>query len=150
MKTRRQNKILELIQHHSIDTQEELLRILNQNGFAVTQATVSRDIKELRLIKTLDSEGNYRYSPKQRDVLRISSKFQSMFYDTVISIENSNNVIVVKCIPGMAQGVCAALDSMGWEEILGTIAGDDTIFVVARNENFAENLVEKLKENMSL
>ena len=150
MKTRRQTKILELIQKHSINTQEELLRILNENGFVVTQATVSRDIKELRLIKTLDSQGNYKYSPRQKDIAGISMKFQSIFYDTVTSIDRSDNLIVIKCLPGMAQGVCAALDSMSWDEILGTIAGDDTIFVATRNEDFAANLMEKLKENIAL
>ena len=146
MKTRRHAKILELIQEHHIDTQEELLRCLKDEGYDVTQATVSRDIKELRLLKTLGSDGKYRYSTGKTDSLDISSKFYTLFSDSVLSVDYANNIAVIKCMTGMAQAVCAAMDSIHWDGVVGTLAGDDTIFVLCRNENGAVNLVSEFKK----
>ena len=112
MKTRRHAKILELIKAQDIDTQEELLRNLRACGFDVTQATVSRDIKELRLVKSLSSSGKYKYSTGRDNARDISSKFYSLFGDSVIHVEAAGNMIVVKCMTGMAQAVCASIHAV--------------------------------------
>ena len=149
MKTRRHAKILELIQERPIDTQEELLKWLRNEKFDVTQATVSRDIKELRLVKNLSPDGKYRYTTGKSDSSDISAKFHMLFSDSVKSIDFAGNMVVIKCFVGMAQAACAALDSMHWEGVVGTLAGDDTIFIVARNENAAISLVSELKKLIS-
>lgn len=146
MKTKRHAKILELIQAHPIDTQEELLHWLREENFEVTQATVSRDIKELRLVKSLMADGRYRYTTGKSATADISSKFHSLFRDSVHSVDYAGNMIVIKSMGGMAQAVCAALDSMHWEGMVGTLAGDDTIFIVVRTESAAVALVSELKK----
>lgn len=141
MKNKRQYEILELISNHEVQTQEMLQSLLAENGHNVTQATVSRDIKELKLEKKVDKNGVYRYAaPEEND------SWQSIFIDTVTAIDYAVNTIVVKCHNGMAQAACAALDSMKYKNIVGTIAGDDTIFVLMRSENEAVKLVKILKE----
>jgi transcriptional regulator of arginine metabolism len=145
MKTRRHAKILELIREKDIDTQEELLDYLRQSGFDVTQATVSRDIKEMRLVKTLSGKGKYRYSTGRENALDISSKFYSLFGDSVISVESAQNILVIKCLTGMAQAICASMDTMNYQGFLGTLAGDDTIFVVCKNTDTAIEKQEQLK-----
>lgn len=146
MKERRLAKILELIGKYSIDTQEELLRRLREEGFDVTQATVSRDIKELRLIKTLSADGKYQYTISQENPRDFSSKFYSLFSDSAIAVDYVRNTIVIKCLTGMANAVCAAMDLIEWEDIVGTLAGDDTIFVLTREDASAERLAVELKK----
>ncbi len=146
MKTRRHTKILELINEYTIDTQEELLRRLRSDGFDVTQATVSRDIKELRLIKTLSNDGKYKYSVGKDNTKDYSSKFYSLLADSAVSINYAVNLVIIKCLTGMAQAVCASMDSMHWEGVVGTLAGDDTIFIACKNETNAEQLVAELKK----
>lgn len=146
MKTKRHAKILELIQSYTIDTQEELLRRLREEGFDVTQATVSRDIKELRLLKTLGKDGAYKYTTGNRSTMDVSTNFRSLFSTTVQHIDFAGNMIVLKTINGMAQGICAALDSMEWDGMVGTIAGDDSIFIVARSNAKAVTLTSELKK----
>lgn len=146
MKERRHAKILELIGKYSIDTQEELLRCLREEGYEVTQATVSRDIKELRLIKTLTSSGKYRYTVGQDESRDYTTKFYSLFSDSAVSVDYAQNIIALKCLTGMANAVCAALDTLQWENIVGTLAGDDTIFILVRDENTAERLTAELKK----
>ncbi|HIS69342.1 MAG TPA: arginine repressor [Candidatus Gallacutalibacter stercoravium] len=146
MKTRRHSKILELIQDQAIETQEELLRQLKAQGFDVTQATVSRDIKELRLVKTLGEGGRYHYATAKKGAGDISTQFFSLFSGSVLTVEYAGNMVVIKCMTGMAQAVCAAMDSMHWDGVVGTLAGDDTIFVVVRNESRAVDLVSELKK----
>ena len=146
MRTKRHAKILELIQTHAIDTQEELLNWLRQENFDVTQATVSRDIKELRLVKTLSPDGKYRYSTGKNTETDISGKFHMLFADSVHSVDYAGNIVAIKCYGGMAQAVCAALDSLHWEGTVGTLAGDDTIFILTRTENIAAGLVAELKK----
>lgn len=146
MKAKRHTKILELIAEHEIDTQEELLRRLNQNGFKVTQATVSRDIKELRLIKVQSSTG-YKYALNNaRDSVDMSFKFHAVFSEAVNSIDSAENIVVIHCYVGMANAACAALDSIQWRGVVGTIAGDDTIFCVMRDKNNASDFVRQLKK----
>lgn len=147
MKSKRHSKILELIAEQVISTQEELLALLKDEGFDVTQATVSRDIKELRLIKTTVN-GNYRYTTanapdKSTD---ISYKFHTIFSEAVINIDYAQNIVLVKCYTGMANAACAAMDSIHWTGVVGTLSGDDTIFVLCRNEEFAAQLCNELKK----
>lgn len=149
MKTRRHAKILELIKEHDIDTQDELLRHLRESGFDVTQATVSRDIKELRLVKTLSRTGNYKYSTGNESTGDMSSKFYSLFSDSVISVEAAQNIVVIKCITGMAQAVCASMDAVYWQGFVGTLAGEDTIFVVCRSEAIAQDTQGEFRKLMN-
>ena len=148
MKTRRHAKILELISERDIDTQDELLRCLRESGFEVTQATVSRDIKELRLVKTLSSEGKYKYSVGQDHTKNVSSKFFSLFADSVLTVDSANNMVVIRCMTGMAQAICAAMDSIQWKSALGTVAGDDTILVIPREGFSRQNILDALTRYM--
>ncbi len=146
MKTKRHAKILEIIHSTPVDTQDELLRRLKENGFEVTQATVSRDIKELRLIKTLDNDGRYRYSTVRQENDHISSKFHSLFADAVTGIDYAGNIVVVKCLTGMAQAACAAMDSLHWDNLVGTLAGDDTFLCITKSEAQSVELATSLKK----
>ncbi len=145
MKRKRHALILKLIEERPISTQEELLEYLCSNDFDVTQATVSRDIKELRLIKITDSSGRYRYSQPQDKATDLSSKFRMIFTSTITSVDYAMNIVCINCHSGMAQGACSALDSMGYEEIVGTVAGDDTIFVLCRTELNAKEMTDRFK-----
>ena len=148
MKAKRHAKILEIIKTQPVNTQEELMQLLIDSGFQVTQATISRDIKELRLIKSLDSNGLYRYSTVQQESAAISSKFHSLFTETVTNVDYSGNIVVVKCLSGMASAVCAAMDSLRRSDIVGTISGDDTFLCIMTNENKSIDLVTDLKKIM--
>lgn len=148
MKSRRHATLLEIIQEYDIDTQEELIEKLSQRGFTVTQATISRDIKELKLIKTPIGNGKYKYTTGNKSGIDTLSNFQNLFKTAVISVDFAQNMVVLKTTNGMAQGVCAALDSIEWDGILGTIAGDDTIFIVATSGSKAAALTSELKKNM--
>ncbi len=148
MKAKRHAKILELIEEFDIDTQEELQDRLNQAGFTVTQATVSRDIKELRLIKTLSPNGNYRYTTHGEKGGRVdlSFKFHAIFAEAVNSIDYAQILVVIKCFGGMANAACAALDSIRWDGLVGTIAGDDTILLVMKDTESAQGITEELNK----
>ena len=146
MKTKRHSKILELISERDINTQEELLAYLKDSGFDVTQATVSRDIKELRLVKTMVSDGKYRYASSVSDSnADIGTKY-AVFSQSTKSVDCAGNMVVVKCFNGMANAACAVLDAMNHEGVVGTLAGDDTIFVLMCDEKSATTLVGKIKE----
>ena len=148
MKTLRQSKILELIKSNSIETQSELLEMLKKDGYNVTQATVSRDIKEMRLIKVLDRDGRYKYASEV--VSHDERESYTYLYSTaVIGIDYSHSLVVIKTKSGMAQAVCAAIDSTHRAGIMGSIAGDDTIFVAARTDAAAQNFVSDLKKLVS-
>lgn len=146
MKTRRHAKILEIINNNSVETQEELQALLRQAGYAVTQATVSRDIKELRLVKTPGQGGGYRYATAKGGSEHISAKFHSIFGGSVVRVQHAQNIVVVHCLPGMAQAACAAMDSMHWSQVIGTLAGDDTFICIVTGEREAEELVIELKK----
>ncbi|MBP1575211.1 MAG: arginine repressor [Oscillospiraceae bacterium] len=146
MKTKRHSKILELISKKDIATQEDLLVYLRESGFDVTQATVSRDIKELRLVKTMVSDGKYRYSPAASDSNADVSTKYAVFSQSAKSVDYANNMIVIKCYTGMANAACAVLDAMNHEGVVGTLAGDDTIFVLMRDEKVTVTLVENIKK----
>ncbi len=145
MKTSRHAKILNIIAEFPIETQDELLSRLRQDGFKATQATISRDIKDLRLVKTLGSDGKYRYVSTAKDSSDIRSNFSSLFSSSVNTIDIAQNIVVIKTLSGMAQAVCAALDTTGYRSIVGTIAGDDTIFVACRSTELAKSLTDELR-----
>ena len=138
MKTTRHNKILELINKYPITTQEELIEYLRSDGYDVTQSTVSRDIKQLRLTKTLLPDGKYRYQASPSSEKGAKNNFKTIFASSVISIERALNIVVIKTFSGMAQAACAALDMMSFDAVVGTLAGEDTIIVVCKDEKNAE------------
>ena len=132
MKTRRHAKILEIINNNAVETQEELQEHLRQAGYQVTQATVSRDIKELRLLKVLTPMGTYKYATADKAENGLSERFIRMLSESLLSVAASANLIVVKTLNGSANVAAEALDSLHWPELLGTIAGDNTILLVIR------------------
>jgi len=146
MKYRRHSKILNIIEHNAIETQEELAKTLKKQGFDVTQATVSRDIKELRLIKILSKDGKYKYSSIEHADTPILNRFMNVFRDCVLSLDYANGIIVVKTLIGSANAAAAAIDALKIAEIVGTIAGDDTIFMLLRNEKDAENTLNVFRK----
>jgi transcriptional regulator of arginine metabolism len=146
MKVARHAKILELIENNEIETQEELAERLKDCGYNITQATVSRDIKELKLIKTLSESGKYRYTTIKPQDSEFADRHVKVFSDIVLSTDYASNIIVMKTIPGAAQAAAAAIDALNWNDVVGTIAGDDTIFVVVRNEHRATEIVDKVKK----
>ncbi len=146
MKSRRQACIIELINEYPIETQEELMNKLRSTGFNVTQATVSRDIKELRLLKSLSPDGKYRYTSISKDSSDVKNDVQRFFKTSVVSLESAQNIIVIKTLSGMAQAVCASFDGAGYKDAIGTIAGDDTIFVVCTDNKATQNLMFDLKK----
>lgn len=150
MKPNRQAKILELIEQKDIETQEQLLQELEACGFGTTQATVSRDIKELRIIKELGSNGVYRYraSSKKQEPIK-TEKLNSIFRQSVLSCDHAQNIVVLKTMPGMANAACSALDAMEYESILGTLAGDDTAFLLLRDAGSASALCTIIRRQIS-
>ena len=146
MKTKRHSRILELISEQDITTQEELLQWLRKSGFNVTQATVSRDIKELRLVKTLGSTGRYRYSASGGEEENGVGTKYAVFSQSVKSVDYAGNMIVIRCYTGMANAACAVLDAMHHAGVVGTLAGDDTIFILMRDERLSIGFVEEIKK----
>ncbi|MBR5826532.1 MAG: arginine repressor [Clostridia bacterium] len=142
MKKNRHEAILNLIEKEEVGTQDELLQKLNELGYKVTQATVSRDIKQLKLIKTPGKSGQYRYSCANNDTEDRSGKYHSILTHSVISVDFAGNIAVIKCYSGMAQAACAAVDSLNPENVVGTLAGDDTIFLLCKTEQSASELKE--------
>ncbi len=145
MKSARQEKILELIKNSHIDTQEELARQLKAAGFQVTQATVSRDIRALNLTKVTGSDGRVHYAVLREEEVRIlGDKYARVLKEAVVTISVGQNILVIKTVPGMAMGVAAAIDGLKWPEVLGCIAGDDTIMCVLKTNDQALEAREKL------
>ena len=149
MKRKRQIKIMELITDNIIETQEDLATRLSDAGFEITQATVSRDIKEMGLVKVAVKDGKYRYSNRnQDDQNRISYKYLTILQESVIKTDFAQNITVIKTYAGMAQAAAAAIDSMNIREIVGTIAGDDTIMLVMRDSESAEEFAGRIEKIM--
>lgn len=151
MKARRHALILSIIKDKSIGTQDGLGETLKKEGVAVTQATLSRDIKELGLIKIPAPDGRYRYAlPNERRVTDVLKRAERMFEDTVLGIDFTENLLVIKTTSGTAQGVAAVLDDLEWSEVVGTIAGDDSILVIIRQKEQVEEVLNrfyKLRRN---
>ena len=133
MKTKRQTKMLELIKKHDIETQEELSDYLQKEGYQVTQATVSRDIRELKLTKVAMSNGRQKYAALTEANEDLSEKYTRVFRDAFVSMDMAQNILVIKTVSGMAMAVAAAIDAMHLHEIVGCIAGDDTIMCAVRS-----------------
>ena len=146
IKNIRQAKILDIIEKKQITTQEELTKCLHDEGFDATQATVSRDIRELRLTKVSDKNGSYTYSVKDRDAGNSENKYANILSEAVVSYTAASNIFVIKTYSGMANAACAAIDRFEWDEIAGSIAGDDTIFIACRSQEDAEALSARLHE----
>lgn len=146
MKNTRQTAILSLIEQNDIETQEELAGKLREIGIEVTQATVSRDIKELRLLKVLSGKGGYKYATADKAEHGLTDRFVRMFKESVLSIASANNIIVIKTLSGSANVAAEAIDSMRLPEILGTMAGDNTVLVIVQNGQEAEKAVAVFRE----
>ena len=146
MKKSRHEKIKELVEQYEIETQEELANRLKEAGYHVTQATVSRDIRELKLSKISGGDGRQRYTILPHNDHYLSDKYIRVLKDGFVSMDMAQNILVIKTVAGMAMAVCAALDAMQWHEIVGTIAGDDTIMCAVRTVDDTVKLMEKLKK----
>ena len=146
MKSARHSLILEIIEEKDIETQEELADELKRRGLKVTQATVSREIKELRLLKVLGEHGGYKYATVERAEKGMNDRFIRMLSECVISVDSVGNLIVIKTLSASANAACEAIDSMKWDEVLGTIAGDNTLLVIARSEEAVEAMTARLHE----
>jgi len=146
MKYKRHSKIMELISSFDIYTQEELAERLKKSGFAATQATISRDIKELKLLKIPAANGQYKYAPANHEQEKTDVKFLNILNETVTEISPAKNLLVVKTYSGMAQAAAAALDAIDFPEVIGTIAGDDTIFLALSSDENAEAVAQKLEK----
>jgi len=147
MKSQRHYKILELIRTYPIETQEELARILRENGMEITQATISRDIKNLGLVKTLGKDGRYVYTlPEQTAQYSFNAKLIKMLQNSVVKIDSAGNMVVIRTISGTASAVALAIDGLQLKNMVGTIAGDDTIFIVIRDAESVEGFINELKQ----
>ncbi|MBE6634250.1 MAG: arginine repressor [Ruminococcaceae bacterium] len=146
MKKHRHEKMLELISRYEIETQDELIERLRENGYDVTQATVSRDIRELKIAKMTTGKGTYRYVlPKQVDP-SAGIKFSAALIDSITSVEWAQNIVVIKTFPGLASAVAGGIDRMGLRQILGCVAGDDTIMAVTSDNECAEMLATQIHD----
>lgn len=153
MKFKRQNKIIEIIEKYNIETQDELISKLRESNFDITQATISRDIKELGLVKVSTKDNRYKYSIPQitnHESVSISSKYKSILRDSIIKMDPAMNIVVIKTYPGMAQAAAAALDGMKFHDIVGSLAGDDTVLVVMSDVEKALDITHKIKSDLGL
>lgn len=146
MKTKRQTKMLELIKKHDIETQEELSEYLQKEGYQVTQATVSRDIRELKLTKVAMSNGRQKYVALTEANEDLSEKYTRVFRDAFVSMDMAQNILVIKTVSGMAMAVAAAIDAMHLHEIVGCIAGDDTIMCAVRSVDDTIAVMSRLRK----
>lgn len=146
MKEKRQNKIKEIIEEKNIETQDELLSELIKAGFSTTQATISRDIREMKLTKVADGEKKQKYTMVQSTDTDVVKKYHQVLSAGVLNMDYADNVIVIRTVSGMAMAVAAALDNMNIQGFMGCIAGDDTIFCIARNKGFCEEIIADIKK----
>ena len=146
MKSSRQDEILRIIRERDVETQEELASELRKTGYKVTQATVSRDIRELKLIKVAANGGGFKYAKPERHETAVSDRLTRILNDSLVNVDFSGNMIVVKTLSGSANAAAEAIDNMNWKEVLGTIAGDNTIFVAVRSENDAAEIAARIRK----
>ena len=150
MKIQRQAKIMEIITTHNVETQEQLLEELENAGFRSTQATISRDIKELRIVKELTSFGTYRYTTPSNELNgSFSSRLNTIFRECITGFDYAQNMVVIRTMPGLASAAASAIDAMNMSVILGTLAGDDTVFVVMKDTNAAAAFCGEIKMLLS-
>jgi len=149
MKNRRHKVIREIVEQQNIETQFQLTEALAARGFQVTQATISRDIKELGLTKVAGSDHTFYYGfPPGMSTANTFERAKRVLHDSLLKVEVGHNIIIFRTMPGMAQGVASCVDGMGWKEVLGTIAGDDTIFMVVRDECDPHSVAERFRDLM--
>jgi transcriptional regulator of arginine metabolism len=146
MKSTRQNAILEIIREKNIDTQEELADELRKRDFQVTQATVSRDIRELRLLKVLTAAGTYKYTVVEKPESGMSDRFHRIFNESVLSMVHAYNQVIIKTLPGSANVAAEMIDNLYWPEILGTLAGDNTILMIVRSVEETEVVIRRIED----
>ena len=146
MKIARHSKIIDLINQYDIETQEELAAKLQEAGFAVTQATVSRDIRELKLMKIAKPDGGSKYTVLEQRTNQDSEKYKRVLRDALLSMEIAQNILVIKTVAGMAMAVAAAVDAMKWNEVVGCIAGDDTIMCAIRSVDDTVKVMDKISK----
>ena len=150
MKSQRQAKILEIISTRNVETQEQLIEELTKEGFRGTQATISRDIKELRIVKELTNLGTYRYTAAANDIdSSFSARMNTIFRECVVNIDYAQNIIVLRTLPGLASAAGSAIDAMNSSSILGSLAGDDTVMVVMRDNHAAALFCGEIKALIS-
>lgn len=145
MKAKRQALIREIVEAQSIQTQEELAEALRVRGVVATQATVSRDIREMHLLKVLDENGGYRYATMERNDTGVNDRLIRMLSDSVVEINSANNLIVIHTLPGSAHVAAEAIDNLKWSETIGTIAGDNTILVIVRSNDEVESVIRRFR-----
>ena len=146
MKTQRQAKILEIVTTRNVETQEQLLEELHNAGYGCTQATISRDIKELRIVKELTNFGRYRYTTSAKEVSgTFSSRLNTIFRECVTGFDYAQNIVVIHTLPGLASAAGSAVDAMNMSFVLGTLAGDDTVMIVMRDTNAAAAFCSEIK-----
>ena len=148
MKKKRLEKILELIQKYDVENQDVLIKLLEKEGFHVTQATICRDIKELDLIKVVTGYGGYKYTRRNQGNKANTDKYIAIFREAVMTIAFAGNLAVIKCHNGMARAACAGIDTMHFADVVGTIAGEDTIFVACKSEESAKKLCDEMNKLM--
>ena len=147
MKNDRQSRILEIIEQENVETQEQLQQRLQEQGVICTQATISRDIKQLHLVKEPVGQGRYRYTvSSQRSRLNVADKLRGIFRESIVSIDNAQNIVVIKTMSGLANAAAAAVDSMTVTYMVGSLAGDDTAFLVMRDTESAKSFCEEVHE----
>ena len=147
MKNDRQSRILEIIERENVETQEQLQQRLQEQGVICTQATISRDIKQLHLVKEPVGQGRYRYTvSSQRSRLNVADKLRGIFRESIVSIDNAQNIVVIKTMSGLANAAAAAVDSMNVPYMVGSLAGDDTAFLVMRDTESAKSFCAEVHE----
>lgn len=151
MKSNRQKKILEIINRYQVETQDDLIDRLLVEGFSVTQATVSRDIRELQLTKMqLPGKGSYRYVAPKKEDMSTGVKINTALVESITSVDFAQNIVVLRTFPGLAQAVAAGIDNLSLADVLGCVAGDDTIMVVTRNDAAAKTISERIRVMMKV
>lgn len=145
MKRNRHEEIIDIVNSYNIETQDALIEHLRDRGYNVTQATVSRDIRELKLIK-VSSGNSFKYAVPVIDTFKYSTKYRNIFKEIIVKVDLAGNLIVLKTLAGMAQAAAAAIDGIGWNEIVGTLAGDDTVFIAMRSVEKADEYAKIIGE----
>lgn len=146
MKNDRQKMILDIIAQEVVETQEQLLSLLQERGFSGTQATISRDIKQLHLVKAPAGQGKYRYTVSDHGTkIHVADKLQTIFRESIVNVDYAQNLVVIHTMSGLANGAAAALDGMNIDQLLGTLAGDDTVLLIMRNSESAAELATSVK-----
>ncbi len=148
MRYSRQNKIIEIINNNEVDTQEKLASLLKEQGFEVTQATISRDIKELQLVKTLSSSGKYKYAVNTSSDLPLTDRFVKIFRQTVVSVDSAENLIIIKTLSGCASAAGEAIDTSRMAHIKGSIAGDNTLLIIVDEKNNVPAILQEFSSLM--